>query len=195
MIRRILVIDGHPDPDLDHLDHALADAYRAGAEAAGHEVRLIRVGELDVPLLRRASDFEHGAVPPGLQPAVDALLWCDHLVVVFPLWLGMVPAALKGLLEQMARPGVAFAYTKRGPQAGLKGRSARIVVTMGMPAILYRLWFRAHGTRALERNVLRFVGIRPVRTTMFGMVEAGGRGRKRKWKWLEKMERLGRRGR
>ncbi|HKJ88518.1 MAG TPA: flavodoxin family protein, partial [Gammaproteobacteria bacterium] len=74
----------------------------------------------------------------------------------------------------------------------LKGKSARIVVTMGMPALVYRAYFRAHGLKNLERNILRFTGMRPVRASLFGLVEArSGRTRKR---WLGRMERLGRAG-
>ena len=36
---RITIIDGHPDPNGTRYVHALADAYAAGGEAAGHEVR------------------------------------------------------------------------------------------------------------------------------------------------------------
>lgn len=38
MNKRILVIQGHPDPDSTHFGHALADAYVQSARAAGHTV-------------------------------------------------------------------------------------------------------------------------------------------------------------
>ena len=60
----------------------------------------------------------------------------------------------------------------------LTGKTARIVVTMGMPAFVYRWYFGGHSLKSLERNILRFVGIRPVRESLIGMVEgsdAGGR--------------------
>ena len=94
------------------------------------------------------------------------------MVIFFPLWLGDMPALFKGFLEQIARPGFAFGGDRLHPMAKkmLAGRSARVVVTMGMPAILYRLYFRAHSIKSLKRNVLRFIGIRPVRETLIGMV-------------------------
>jgi putative NADPH-quinone reductase len=84
-----------------------------------------------------------------------------------------MPALLKGFLEQVARPGFAFRYEKEGTPftaKGLKGRSARVVVTMGMPALVYRWYFRAHSVKSLERNILGFVGIAPVHETLVGMV-------------------------
>jgi len=59
-------------------------------------------------------------------------------VLLFPLWLGDMPALLKGFLEQVARPGFAFAVERDSPLISklLAGRSARVVVAMGMPALL-----------------------------------------------------------
>ena len=190
---RILIIQGHPDPKGGHFGHALAQAYADGAAEAGHALRRIELAQLDFPLLRSADDWEHGALPAMLQPAQDDIAWAQHLLLCFPLWLGDMPALLKGFLEQVARPGFAFARGADGTgfgRKGLGGRSARVVVTMGMPAMIYRYYFRAHAVRALERNVLGFVGIAPVHETLVGMVEGlGADGRAR---WLDKLRRLGR---
>ena len=57
------------------------------------------------------------------------------------------------------------------PKKLLGGRSARLVVTMGMPALVYRWYFRAHSIKALERNILGFVGIAPIDETLIGSIE------------------------
>jgi putative NADPH-quinone reductase len=172
MGRRILLIQGHPDATRAHLCHALADAYAEGAREAGHAVRTVDVGRLDVPVLRSAEDWEHGTLPAGLADAQAAIEWAEHLVVLFPLWLGDMPALLKAFLEQVLRPGFAFERGARNPFTAkrLGGRSARIVVTMGMPALVYRWVFRAHSVKSLERNILGFAGIGPVRETLIGGV-------------------------
>ena len=72
----------------------------------------------------------------------------------------------------------------------LAGRSARLVVTMGMPALVYRWYFRAHSLKALERNILGFVGIAPVRETLVGSVE--GLDEAERKEWLAKLAALGR---
>jgi len=192
--KRIVLIQGHPDSTVPHLCHALAAAYAAGAEEAGHTVRCIQVAELDFPLLRSQQAWEEGALPAGLQQAQADIRWAEHIVLFFPLWLGDMPALLKGFLEQVARPGFAFEHEAGRATfttKGLTGRSARVVVTMGMPALVYRWYFRAHSVKSLERNILGFVGIAPVHTTMIGMVgdfkaHDGSR-------WLAKLRRLGQR--
>jgi putative NADPH-quinone reductase len=192
MPRRVAIIQGHPDPGGERLCHALADAYAEGAAVAGHEITRIEVGRLDFPILRTQEDFEHGQLPETLVEARDAIVSAQHLVIVFPLWHGTMPALLKAFLEQVMRPGVALEYRKHGfPRGLLAGRSARLVVTMGMPAIIYRWYFRAHGVRGLERSVLRFAGMAPVRETLLGMVDAAGDAKRQGW--LDRMRDHGRR--
>lgn len=193
MAKRITIIQGHPDPQPIHLDHALAAAYAQAAEAAGHAVRRITVAELDFPLLRSKADWDREA-PDSIRQAQELIGWAEHLVLVYPLWLGGMPALLKGFLEQVMRPGFAFSQPAPGAMGKklLTGRSARIVVTMGMPAFVYRWYFHAHSLKSLERNILAFVGIKPVMVNLFGMVE--GKAARRE-QWLALMRELGRAGR
>jgi len=173
MSRRILILQGHPDPGKERLCHALADAYATGARDAGHEVREITIGDLDVPILRTAADFEAGAPPETVQRAQQDIARANHLVLIYPLWLGTMPGLLKVFIEQVFRPGFAFERTEDSwPRKGLTNRSARIMVTMGMPAFVYRLFYLSHSLKSLERNILKFVGISPVRTTVIGMIGA-----------------------
>lgn len=182
--QRIVLIQGHPDAGAPHLCHALAQAYAEGAVEAGHTVRHVDVATIDFPLLRSQHEWELGRLPGQLRPAQEDIHWAQHIVLFFPLWLGDMPALLKAFLEQVARPGFAFTTEGSNPfgRKGLTGRSARVVVTMGMPAIVYRWYFRAHSVKSLERNVLGFVGIAPVHETLVGSVEQLGESGVGKWK-------------
>ena len=183
MSKRIAVIDAHPDPEAERLIHDLANAYADGAREGGHEVHLIRLSELEFPLVRSKREWDSGKIPEALRRAQDSIAWADHLVILYPLWLGCMPALLKGFLEQVMRPGFAIATPDTGGMHRklLRGKSARLVVTMGMPAFLYRLYFRAHSVKSLERNVLKFCGVSPVKETLIGMVENMPAPSYRKW--------------
>jgi putative NADPH-quinone reductase len=189
---RLVVIQGHPDPVGRHFCHALADAYAEAAVASGHASTRIAVAELDFPHLRSKAEFETGAVPPVLRDCQAAIAAADHLLLVFPLWMGGMPSLLKAFLEQVLRPGFAFQADPGGrfPRSLLGGKSARIVVTMGMPAFVYRWYFGAHGVRSLKRSILGFAGIRPVRVSLFGMIEAASKAKREAW--LGELARLGR---
>lgn len=142
MTKRIALIQGHPDAQVSHFCHALADEYLKGAKNRGHEVRCIDVATLDFPVLRTKEDFDHGVPLDVIKQAQDVIRWADHLVIIYPLWLGTMPALLKAFFEQAFRPNFAFKFDEPGkmPKKCLAGKSARIIVTMGMPAFVYR-WF------------------------------------------------------
>lgn len=194
MARRITIIQGHPDAQGHHFGHALASAYQQGALEAGHAITMIEVARLDFPLLRSKADFEQGTPPAAIAQAQQTIAWAEHLVLYYPLWLGTMPALMKGFLEQVFRPGFAIRAgdAEQWPQKLLTGKSARIVITMGMPAAIYRWYFRAHSLKSLERNVLRFSGIHPIKESLIGLVEANNPARHQKW--LTRMQALGRTG-
>ncbi|BAV47079.1 dehydrogenase [Mesorhizobium sp. 113-1-2] len=192
MAKRIAIIQGHPDPAGHHLLHAMANAYAEAATAVGHQVRRIEVGKLEFSLLRTQVDFETGALPPALVQPREDMRWSEHWVFLFPLWHGTMPAQFKGFLEHIFRPGFAMEYRKEGfPRRLLAGHSARIVVTMGMPVLIYRWYFGAYGLRAFERSMLSFAGIKPIRESLYGLTFADEKKRDR---WIEDMRKHGARG-
>jgi putative NADPH-quinone reductase len=171
--RRIAIIQGHPDPAPERLCRHLAAAYAEGARNVGHEVRIADVATLPVGFLRTQADFEDGIADPAIATAQETLAWADHWVIIYPLWLGSMPAMLKAFFEQVCRPGFAFRYRDKGfPEKLMAGRTAHVVITMGMPAFAYRWFFFAHSLRALKRNILAFIGVKPERETIVGGVGA-----------------------
>jgi putative NADPH-quinone reductase len=195
MTERILIIDGHPDPASERFVHIMAAAYGEGAESGRHEVMTLRVADLGFPLLRTQADYEKAEPSQAIRQCQSMLDWASHVVILYPLWLGSMPALLKGLLEQVLRPGFAFSTRQQGrwPVKFQSGKSARIVVTMGMPAWLYRWYFRAHSVRSLQRNILHFVGLRRVRVTLIGSI--ANLSSEARQKWLQRMRVLGQRAR
>ena len=168
-MKHILLINGNPDPSPDKLTSALARAYREGAEDDECVVREINIGDISFPWLHNASEFASVATDKAIIEAQGAFLAADHVVFIYPLWLGAAPALLKAYMEQVARGEFLLGKgAGRFPRGRLKGRSARVIVTMGMPAILYRIMFGAHGVKAFNRSILGMAGIKPVATTLFG---------------------------
>ena len=180
---KIVIIQGHPDTDERRLCHALGRAYAEGAEAAGHVATIAKVADLEFPLLRSQEQWNagRGGTPESLREIQERCLEADHFVLIYPLWLGTMPALLKGFLEQVFRPGVALSNDAGFPRPLLKGKSARVVVTMGMPAVAYRWYFRAHSLKSLERNILKFAGIKPVRETLLGLVDNATEKQRNQW--------------
>ena len=186
--KTILLINGHPDPRPERLCAGLAKAYAASATAAGHVVHRIDVGALEFPLIRSQDDFLREA-PLAIADIQRILRAADHLVIIHPLWLGRAPAKLKAFLEQVFRYGVALSPPGEPMRRLLRGKSARVVVTMGMPASVFRWVFGAAGLRSLALGLLWLSGMRPVRHWIVGGVE--GRPATERQRWLAQMERMG----
>ena len=54
---------------------------------------------MNFPLLRTAEDFQNGKPPPSIEEAQQKIIWADHLLILFPLWLGAMPAVLKAFFD------------------------------------------------------------------------------------------------
>jgi putative NADPH-quinone reductase len=197
-VKRIVIIQGHPDPGGDHFCHALAQAYVKGATERGHEINVVDVARLDFPFLRSRSD-QRVEPPPAIRETQSAITHADHVVMIYPLWNGGAPARLKASLEQTFRPAFVFPDAKPGEPLGffsyytqrkaLKGKTARIVVTMQMPAFVYRWYFRPHP----EKNTFNVSGMGPVTESLIGGVDTHDASKRERW--LRKMYALGREAR
>lgn len=194
-MKRITIIDAHPDPDPARFGHAIVSAYAYAAKEAGHEVREIRLATQDIPILRSRKQWMEEDLPASLKSGQDAIKWAQHIVFLYPLWMGDMPALLKAFIEQAFRAGFALDYGDEGdrkiPKKLLTERSARLVVTMGMPAIFYRAYYASHSVRSFKRNILALTGIDPVATSLIGNVDGSAKHRER---WLKKMARHGTNG-
>lgn len=189
MRSRILIVNGHPDGGRAHFCDAIVTAYAAGAEAAGHRIDRLDIAGFDLPYVTSDAVWKRPAPNDGLREAQRRIAAADHLVFVYPLWLGDMPAMLKSFLEQVSCDGFILSVDDKGRwRQGLKGKSARIIVTMGMPALVYRLYFLSHSVRSFARNILGFAGVGPVRRMIVGSIE---KSQEHRAKWLETIHMLG----
>lgn len=191
---RIVIVQGHPDCRRPHLCHMLARAYAEGAGAAGHSVEVVEPARLDFPLLSSPAEWRHGTLPPQLAAVQEAIRLADHVVLLYPLWLGDMPAMLKGFLEQVARPGFAVVPSGRLSGDGLpRGRTGRVVVSTPMTAPVYRWVHGAHSLKLVRRSIFRPAGIKPMRATVVG--SAGELSEAQIEGWRRRLRRLGERAR
>lgn len=170
MSKRILVILGHPAED--SFCGALSAMYCEGAQQAGHEVRVLRLGALAFDPVLRHGYRQIQPLEADLLQAQQAIEWAQHLCLVYPIWWGGVPALLKGFLDRVFVPGFAFKYRpgKAFPEQLLKGRSAQMLVTMDTPPWYFKWVYRMPGVHQMRKTTLEFCGIKPVRTLAFGPI-------------------------
>lgn len=187
--QQILVILGHPAAD--SLCAGIARAYAEGAREAGADVRFLDVGQLAFdPVLRLGYRGEQ-PLEPDLLAARGHITWAHHLVWVYPIWWGAMPAVLKGFIDRVFLPGYAFKYRPGSSlwDRLLAGRSAELLVTMDSPPWYFRWVTRMPGHHQMKKAILEFCGIRPVRVHSFGPVRTASAARLAQW--VEQARHLG----
>jgi NAD(P)H dehydrogenase (quinone) len=186
---KIAIVVGNPQQD--SYSAALGEAYLRGAESGGHEAKLFLLARMNFDAILREGYHREQPLEPDLVTARQALQASDHLVFIFPLWAGDMPAIMKGFIERVLQPDLLA--IQRGGGTGswkiFKGKSARIIMTMGMPGWFYRWYYGAHALKLLRRNVLHLIGVKPVRSTIYGMIEAVSDETRKEW--LREVEALG----
>lgn len=133
---RTLVVYCHPVPD--SFAAALRDAVLAGLSEAGHEVRLVDLYaegfRPDLSCEERRGYHDESANQVPVAAHVDHVRWAQTLVFVYPTWWYNLPAMLKGWLDRVLVPGVAFLMPTetQGIRGNLKHiRRIEVVTTCG----------------------------------------------------------------
>ena len=154
---RLLFVHAHPLEG--SLTAAARDTAIAAAQAKGHETRLIDLyAEAFAPVLT-ADDWQSypdtDSLDASLDPHLAALTWAEGVIFTHPTWWSGPPAMLKGWLERVWRPGIAFHPQDGGLSPALAQiRVIGVVTTLG--AKPWQWWLLGQAAR---RQILR--GLRP----------------------------------
>lgn len=185
----ILIINGHPDKE--SYNFALAAAYKKGAVSTGATIQEINIRDLQFNPNLQFGYRKRTALEPDLLEAWEKIKWAKHIVWLFPVWWGSVPAMMKGFIDRLFLPGFAFKKKENSVwwDAYLKGKSARIISTLDQPAWFYWLVNGRPSYHAMKKLTCHFVGIKPVRTTTIGPLRLSKDAYRKKW--LDKVEHIG----
>lgn len=159
-----MIILGHPARERISFCEVLALAYQKGAHDAGHEVQILNIAQLRFDSILHEGYHGNQVLEPDIVDAQNNVRLAEHLVIIYPMWKYMIPALLKSFFERTFAQDFAYALKSKNPiRSGLlRGKSARLIQTMGMHSILYRFYFMGHGAKALK-SMLGFCGIDPVK--------------------------------
>ncbi len=188
-MKKILVINGHPDDK--SLCFELARQYKAGAESSGAECELVNLRDLEFNPILESGYRMRTELEPDLLKVQQQILDCDHLVLVYPNWWSTYPALLKGFIDRVFLPDFAFRYRENSVlwDKLLKGKSARLIVTMDTPGWYYWLINKSPGHNSMKKGILGFCGFGPVKITSFHSLRFSTETSRNKW--ISKVEKLG----
>jgi NAD(P)H dehydrogenase (quinone) len=192
MKKKILIIDGHPGQN--SFCSALANAYFEGAQQENFDVQQLVLRDLKFDLNLHEGYHKIQDLEQDLVEAQHKIKWCEHLVFVYPMWWGTMPALVKGFLDRCWLPGFAFKYHSKDPfwDRLLSGRSARMIVTSDAPVIYNFLAYWNAPYTIMKKTILGFCGFKPVKVSAIGSVK--NLKLKQRAKILKKMKNLGQHG-
>jgi len=190
MTNQIFIWVGHPKAG--SLCEGLADAYQAGVERNGCEVRRMDLSEMSFEM-DAFSGYGHNSPPlePDLRAWQENVAWAEHLLVVHPYWWGGMPTKAKAVLDRALEPGFGFKYHSRGVKWDklLKGKSADAIITSDTPPLIDTLVYRKPARRVLRNQVLGFCGIKARKIVQFGSVKTASK--QKITSWIEHAEKMG----
>ncbi|TAK90462.1 MAG: flavodoxin family protein [Aquabacterium sp.] len=182
--RHILIIAAHPSHANDGgLGATMARTYAQSAAQAGHQTRMLQLDQLVFDPILHEGYKRAQALEPDLAKAQADFLWADELVFVFPLWWGGMPALLKGFLDRVLLPGFAFRYDPQGQGLTplLKGKTARLIITMDTPGWIERWLYGRPVIRQFRYPILRFCGIKLGEVRYFSSVIKSSTAQRQAW--------------
>jgi len=169
---QVVVVLAHPNSD--SFSHAIADRACVGLRGAGHEVQVLDLYGLGFRAAMSMADHvayhgDHPAIDPIVAEHGALIKRADALVFVYPTWWSSLPAILKGWLERVMVPGIAFVFNDKGKVRPGLSNVRRIVgiSTYGSPRAYVRL-INDNGRRTLTRALRLNTGLR-TRTAWLGL--------------------------
>lgn len=193
MTKKVLVLDAHPVDDT--LNRHLALGYADAAKEAGHDVRLIKLSDMEFdPDFGQTHYSQTKPLEEDLEQFMLSIEWCDHFVMTVPMWWGGFPAKTKALFDRALMAGRAFDTRNRNflglPAPMLTGKSGRVLVTSDTPKVFQTLVYGNAFQNQIRKQILSFVGIKPAKFTWFAAAGKPKTGAVANW--LNQTQKLGR---
>ncbi|SFC64082.1 Putative NADPH-quinone reductase (modulator of drug activity B) [Parapedobacter composti] len=179
-MRKILIINGHPDPE--SFNRAIARTYMEVASRRGAATEYLALGDLDFDPNLRYGYRKRSLLEPDLLQAIEKIKWSDHMVWIHPLWWWSYPAVMKGFIDRVFLPGITYTVNERNELSGmLQGRSGRIICTSDMTEASYASDYDNTSFTQLQKGTLETCGVAPVKTTFIGPVIESDEGQRSAW--------------
>ena len=182
---RVLTILAHPHPG--SFNHAIAEAAVAALEASGHEVVFHDLYAEGFDPLLSSEEIPKGAqIDEALARHCRDLGEAEGIIVVHPNWWGMPPAILKGWVDRVVRPGVAYEFLEGDsgegvPSGLLRARKALVFNTTNTGAKREQEAFGDPLQTLWKNCIFGLCGVEDFRRKSYGVVVTSTEAERRAW--------------
>ncbi len=174
--------------------NAILESVKSGLQTANHEIDIIHLDKEGFNPVMTAQDLKAFRDKEPVDTKVieykNRLEQANHLVFIFPIWWELMPALMKGFIDKVIFPGVAYDYvngsnTRMKPlMTNIKG--VTVITTMNTPRVLYRLVFGNAVHKALMRGTFWKLGYKNRKWISYNMVKQVSHEKRKSW--LSKLE-------
>lgn len=181
----ISVILAHPDKE--SFNAAIAAAVVDELKNNRHDVIFHDLYQEKFDPLLYQPEFAQGAVlPPDIQKHCDEIAEADGIVIVHPNWWGQPPAILKGWIDRVIRPGVAYQFedgdSGEGVPVGLlKAHTGVVLNTSNTNAEREQAVFGDPLERIWKDCVFDLCGVKNFYRKMFRIIVTSTEEQRRQW--------------
>jgi putative NADPH-quinone reductase len=182
---KISVILSHPRPG--SFNHAIADEVASTLRKSGHAVTVHDLyREQFDPLLPYPEISRDAPLPPAIALHCREIAAADGIVIVHPDWWGMPPAILKGWIDRVLRPGVAYRFAETDDGGGipvglLVAKAVLVFNTSNTPAEREQEVFGDPLERLWKDCIVSFCGVQTFRRRMFGVIVTSTEEQRKAW--------------
>jgi NAD(P)H dehydrogenase (quinone) len=182
---KISIILAHPNHG--SFNHAIANTAAETLRQNGHQVILHGLYEEGFPPLFSAAELQTSAkLEPVVARHCAEIAAADGIIIVHPNWWGMPPAILKGWIDRVLRPEVAYRFLEgdhgEGVPVGLlKAKSAIVFNTANTPVEREQKVFGDPLETLWKRCVFDLCGVKTVRCRTFLVVVTSTPEQRAKW--------------
>lgn len=201
----ILVVNGHPDKE--SFCEAIFNSYVDNIDGDKHDIETLKLNDIDFDPVLRYGYRKRMEKDENISRSQELLLWADHIVFIYPIWWSSMPSLLKGWIDRVFTPGIAYSSNKSGIfvinfimgrqfKKLLKGKTAEIFATSQGPTWWYKIFSGpvsipdSYGVSVLKNAVLNHCGIKTKRVTTFGNMGRDSNTLEQRNKFLKKVGKI-----
>ena len=198
----ILVINGHPDKE--SYCQAIFQTIVENIDSKRHELEMINLNEEEFDPVLRYGYRQRMEDNPFILRSQELIQWADHFIFVYPIWWSSMPSLLKGWIDRVFTPGVAYSSNHKGIfivnfitgrqfKKLLKGKTADIITTSQGPSWWYKIFSGiisvpdSYGVAVLKNAVLNHCGIKTRKVMNLGDMNREPNTLEVREKFLEKV--------
>lgn len=191
---RVLIVFNHPYKR--SYCHSILDAVKNGLKNSNHEIDLIHLDQDNFDPVMRSKDLQAFALartkPEQAYKLLDRQVLeykqrielAEHIVFIFPIWWELMPALMKGFIDKLIFPGIAYEYSNKG--TGMSCRlnhltAVTMITTMNTPSAAYSLLFGNAIKKAMLMGTFWKIGVKKRKWVNLTRVKSVSANKREQW--------------